>query len=65
MYKHSDKSVKVPHEDIPLYAAFGASTFTRECSRRTFEVQGRAMITNDMLAHINEAYIKTIDPSTL
>ncbi|TIB71676.1 hypothetical protein E3Q23_00398 [Wallemia mellicola] len=51
----SDKDIKVPHEDIPLYAAYGASTFTRECSRLTFEEKGRSMITQDMLKNLIQA----------
>ncbi|TIA90145.1 hypothetical protein E3P99_01694 [Wallemia hederae] len=51
----SDKDIKVPHKDIQLYAAYGASAFTRECSRRTYADCGRSMITQDMLTHIAAA----------
>lgn len=41
---------------ITLLAAYGASSFTRTCSRRTFEKHGRSMQTEDMLANIGEVF---------
>lgn len=61
----SDKAVKVPHEDIQLYAAYGASAFTRECSRRTYAGSGRSMITQDMLTHISASYEAVLSPENL
>lgn len=41
---------------IPLLAAYGASTFNRTCSRRTFEEKGRSMQTEDMIPNIGKVF---------
>lgn len=50
----TDADDLAPH--IPLLAAYGASTFNRTCSRRTFERKGRSMQTEDMVPNIHEVF---------
>lgn len=47
---------KVDVKDIPLLAAYGASTITRVTSRIGFSKQGRGVVTGDMLGEIGAAY---------
>ncbi|TIB12651.1 hypothetical protein E3P89_00799 [Wallemia ichthyophaga] len=58
----SHKKIQVPHQDIELYAAYGAAAFTRECSRRTYADSGRSMITQDMLSHLSGSYEAILSP---
>jgi hypothetical protein len=45
-------------EHLALLAAYGGSTFNRTCSRRTFELKGRSMQTQDMLPLINDVFVE-------
>lgn len=45
-----DKSVPVSR--MPLLAATGASMITRGASRRAYEIEGRGVVTQDMLKEI-------------
>lgn len=49
-----DSEDLAPH--IPLLAAYGASTFNRTCSRRTFEAKGRSMVTEDMIERVGGVF---------
>lgn len=46
-------------KDIPLLAAYGASTITRTTSRIAFGKLGRGVVTADMLGDIGAAYVET------
>nr|XP_019011001.1 ATP-dependent (S)-NAD(P)H-hydrate dehydratase [Kwoniella pini CBS 10737]OCF49782.1 ATP-dependent (S)-NAD(P)H-hydrate dehydratase [Kwoniella pini CBS 10737] len=58
-YKHvghpppSDKGIA---ENIPLLAAYGASTFNRTVSKRGFEKRGRSMVTGDLVELVGPVY---------
>ena len=43
-------------ENIPLLAAYGASTFNRTVSKRGWEQKGRAMVTGDLLELVGPVY---------
>ncbi|WVQ82094.1 ATP-dependent (S)-NAD(P)H-hydrate dehydratase [Cryptococcus sp. DSM 104549] len=43
-------------ENIPLLAAYGASTFNRTCSKRGFEKKGRSMVTGDLVEIVGDVY---------
>jgi ATP-dependent NAD(P)H-hydrate dehydratase len=42
--------------NIPLLAAYGASTFNRTVSKRGFEKKGRSMVTGDLVEMVGEVY---------
>ncbi|KAF9512673.1 hypothetical protein BS47DRAFT_1372740 [Hydnum rufescens UP504] len=48
--------IKINPEDIPVLAAYGASSVTRVASRIAFSKLGRGVITGDMLSEIGVAY---------
>lgn len=41
---------------LPILAAIGASIVTRTCSRMAFEVEGRGLVTQDMIPHLAKAF---------
>ncbi|KAK4683608.1 ATP-dependent NAD(P)H-hydrate dehydratase, partial [Tremellales sp. Uapishka_1] len=43
-------------ENIPLLAAYGASTFNRTCSKRGWEKKGRSMVTHDLVDLVGPVY---------
>lgn len=43
-------------ENLPLLAAYGASTFNRTVSKRGFEKHGRAMVTHDLVNLVGPVY---------
>jgi ATP-dependent NAD(P)H-hydrate dehydratase len=42
--------------NIPLMAAYGASTFNRTVSKRGFEKKGRSMVTHDLVDLVGPVY---------
>ena len=50
-------------ENIPLLAAYGASTFNRTVSKRGWEQKGRAMVTGDLVELIGPVYSEVFGPS--
>lgn len=44
--------------DVPLLAAYGASTITRVTSQFAFKKLGRGVVTGDMLSEIGSAFIE-------
>ncbi len=43
-------------DNIPLLAAYAASTFNRTVSKRGFEKMGRAMVTHDLVELVGPVY---------
>jgi ATP-dependent NAD(P)H-hydrate dehydratase len=43
-------------DNIPLLAAYGASTFNRTVSKRGFEKKGRSMVTHDLVELVGPVY---------
>ncbi|ORY32868.1 Ribokinase-like protein [Naematelia encephala] len=43
-------------KNLPLLAAYGASTFNRTVSKRGFEKKGRSMVTGDLVEMVGEVY---------
>lgn len=41
---------------LPILAAVGGSIVTRTSSRRAFEVEGRGLVTEDMIPHLGRAF---------
>lgn len=48
----------IPVSRMPILAAVGASMVTRTTSRRAFEQEGRAVVTQDMLKEIGGAFVE-------
>ncbi|KAL7421934.1 hypothetical protein Q5752_003706 [Cryptotrichosporon argae] len=47
--------------NIPLLAAYGASTFNRTVSKRGFEKKGRSMVTHDLVDLVGPVYDELFD----
>ena len=43
-------------DNIPMLAAYGASTFNRTVSKRGWEQKGRSMVTGDLLDLVGPVY---------
>lgn len=43
-------------KNVPLLAAYGASTFNRTVSKRGFEKKGRSMVTHDLVDLVGPVY---------
>lgn len=43
-------------DNIPLLAAYGASTFNRTVSKRGFAAKGRSMVTQDLVDLVGPVY---------
>ena len=53
-YAHRDKSLPVSR--LPILAAVGGSMVTRTASKRAFDKEGRALVTEDMIPEIGRAF---------
>lgn len=53
---HPPPTSKAIAENIPLLAAYGASTFNRTVSRRGWERKGRSMVTHDLVELVGPVY---------
>ncbi|WWD17128.1 ATP-dependent (S)-NAD(P)H-hydrate dehydratase [Kwoniella shandongensis] len=53
---HPPPTDKAIAENIPLLAAYGASTFNRTASKRGFEKKGRSMVTGDLVDMVGDVY---------
>jgi len=51
----------IPVSRMPMLAAVGGSMVTRTTSRRAFEKQGRAVVTQDMLSEIGGAFTEVFE----
>lgn len=49
--------------NIPLLAAYGASTFNRTVSKRGWQKKGRAMVTGDLVELVGSVYQEVFGPS--
>ena len=49
-------SGKAIAENIPILAAYGASTFNRTVSKRGWEAKRRAMVTQDLIDLVGPVY---------
>lgn len=50
-------------KNIPLLAAYGASTFNRTASKRGWEKKGRSMVTGDLVELVGPVYDEVFGPS--
>ena len=48
----------IPASEIPLLASIGGCMVTRTASRITFEKQGRALITQDLIPELGDAFLE-------
>ena len=46
----------LPVSRLPLLAAIGGSIVTRTSSRMAFQVEGRGLVTQDMIPHLGKAF---------
>lgn len=53
---HPPPQDKAIAENIPVLAAYGASTFNRTVSKRGFQKKGRSMVTGDLVDMVGEVY---------
>ena len=53
---HAPPKSKAVAENIPILAAYGASTFNRTVSKRGFEKKGRSMVTGDLVDMVGPVY---------
>lgn len=53
-----DTQGDIDAKDVPLLAAYGASTITRITSRIAFSKLGRGVVTGDMIGDIGAAYVE-------
>ncbi|WVR06911.1 ATP-dependent (S)-NAD(P)H-hydrate dehydratase [Kwoniella sp. DSM 27419] len=53
---HPPPKDKAIAENIPLLAAYGASTFNRTVSKRGFQKKGRSMVTGDLVDLVGPVY---------
>ncbi|KAI9639352.1 putative cytoplasm protein [Dioszegia hungarica] len=53
---HPPPDSKAIAENVPLLAAYGASTFNRTVSKRGFEKKGRSMVTGDLVDLVGPVY---------
>ena len=60
---YSDKAV--PTSRIPFLAAIGGSIVTRTASRRAFSIQGRSLVTQDMIPQIGKSFDEVFDEVVL
>ena len=56
---YSDKAV--PISRIPFLAAIGGSIVTRTASRRAFSIEGRSLVTQDMIPQIGKSFSEVFD----
>ena len=54
-----DRDHALPVSRLPILAAIGGSTVTRTCSRMAFQVEGRGLVTQDMVPHLARAFSET------
>jgi ATP-dependent NAD(P)H-hydrate dehydratase len=47
-------------DDLLLYAAYGGSAITRECSRLAFQEKGRSLQAADLTEHVHTAFLNVI-----
>ena len=52
----SDKNI--PASRIPILAAVGGSMVTRTSSKRAFQVEGRGLVTQDIIPYIAKAFVE-------
>nr|KIR46314.1 ATP-dependent (S)-NAD(P)H-hydrate dehydratase [Cryptococcus bacillisporus CA1280] len=53
---HPPPQEKAIAENIPVLAAYGASTFNRTVSKRGFQKKGRSMVTGDLVDMVGDVY---------
>ncbi|KAH7890867.1 Ribokinase-like protein [Phlebopus sp. FC_14] len=46
----------IPPSRLPILAAVGGSMVTRTCSKRAFRVEGRGLVTQDMIPYLAKAF---------
>lgn len=54
-----DRDHSLPVSKLPILAAIGGSIVTRTCSRMAFQVEGRGLVTQDMIPHLAKAFSET------
>lgn len=52
----ADRDGSIPVSRLPLLAAVGGSMVTRTSSRRAFQVEGRGLVTQDMLPQLGKSF---------
>ena len=57
-FRGDSEDSKIDIGEIPLLAAYGASTITRVTSRLAFRKLGRGVVTGDMLSEIGSAFVE-------
>jgi ATP-dependent NAD(P)H-hydrate dehydratase len=60
---HPPPSSEEIAKNIPLLAAYGASTFNRTCSKRGWEKKGRSMVTHDLVDLVGAVYEEVFGPA--
>jgi len=58
VFRGDSEDSKIDIGEIPLLAAYGASTITRVTSRLAFKKLGRGVVTGDMLSEIGSAFVE-------
>ncbi|KIJ20970.1 hypothetical protein PAXINDRAFT_160400 [Paxillus involutus ATCC 200175] len=54
----------IPTSRLPILAAIGASMVTRTCSKLAFQVQGRGLVTQDMIPYLAKAFEEVFGKDT-
>jgi len=52
----ADRDQSIPVSRLPLLAAVGGSMVTRTSSRRAFQLEGRGLVTQDMLPQLGKSF---------
>lgn len=47
-------------DELLIYAAYGGSAITRECSRLAFKESGRSLQASDLTGHVHQAFLDII-----
>lgn len=51
-----DRDHSLPVSRLPVLAAIGGSIVTRTCSRMAFQIEGRGLVTQDIIPHLAKAF---------
>lgn len=60
-----DRDHTLPVSRLPLLAAIGGSIVTRTSSRMAFQVEGRGLVTQDMIPYLAKAFTEIFGEDVL